>query len=81
MAVDMEIVAVEEEEAAKKAKSTITWSWVVTIGVSIFLIPIILQGEDIPVIGKMALSIGRLRSLVNVLWMEGNMAMVARVRR
>ena len=46
-----------QQPTAREAKRAIMWSWIVTIVVSSFLIPIILQGENESVIDKVTLSL------------------------
>lgn len=68
MAMARQTVVAEEEAAGKKARRSIIWSWVVTVTVSFFLIPLIFEQADIPAIGKMGLSLFAVYAIWSTYW-------------
>ena len=46
-----------QKATVKQAKRAIMWSWIVTVGVSIFLVPIILQAENTSTMERIGLSL------------------------
>lgn len=63
-----ETVAAEDEATTKKAKRSIVWSWVITVVVSFFLIPMIFDAKDISTIVKTGLSLFAIYFIWSTYW-------------